>query len=351
MVRSTELQFCLIDSGVPKPIRRRAVRSRESVRSRAAFDALAADEDETVRHVIRPPERLVRLGHLGLPYGTVIPQKGTSVDLGYLLERALRAHGPNVAVSDEHRRLTYHDLEHRSARLVNALAGLGIRPGDAVVVLLSNRIEFAEIDIALARGGFVRVALNARLAVNDFLTSIDDCDARAVITETKFDQDISEIVAQHNVTWIRLGENAPSPALDYELLVQGASDTMTAPARLSTLPAWMSYTSGTTGKPKGIVLSHHALCSVIFNFGLEVGPITESSSILLTQALSHGAGYFLLAYLAAGAHALIMPRRRTWHRDTEAGPDDVVGPGATWRPDNLRDDRLRRRADQSATAR
>jgi acyl-CoA synthetase (AMP-forming)/AMP-acid ligase II len=228
------------------------------------------------------------------------------VDLGYLLERAIQSHRARLAVTDGSRSLRYGELGERSARLVNALAALGLRAGDSVVVLLTNRLEFAEIDIALARGGFVRVALNARLNVEDFSTCVDDSDARAIITESAFDEDAAELVTRHRLAWLRLGADGSAPAYDYEALLAGAPTTAAIPARSPSLPAWISYTSGTTGKPKGIILSHGALCSVAFNFGLEVGPITDQSSILLPQPLSHGAGYFLLAYLAAGATAVIM---------------------------------------------
>jgi acyl-CoA synthetase (AMP-forming)/AMP-acid ligase II len=228
------------------------------------------------------------------------------LDLGYLLERAIAGHRSKTAVTDGSRSLTYAEVGERSARLVNALTALGLNPGDPVVLLLSNRLEFAEIDVALARGGFVRVALNARLSLEDFSLSVDDCDARAIITEPSFDESAAELTRRHGLVWMRIGKDGPAPSRSYDATLAEASTSIEVPARDVSLAAWISYTSGTTGRPKGIVLSHGALCSVIFNFGLEVGPITDQESILLPQALSHGAGYFLLAYLAAGGCAHIM---------------------------------------------
>lgn len=229
------------------------------------------------------------------------------MDLAYMLRRAAFEYPEQTAVSDGTRSLTYTSVMNRARRLINVLSGLGLQTGDRVAVLLRNQIEYAEIDVGLACGGFVRVALNVRLGVEDFSYCVADADARAIITDSSFDQDAAELAARHGVAWIRLSHDEQAlPALDYETALAAASDSYTAPGNLADLPAWFSYTSGTTGRPKGVVLSHRALCHMVVNIALEFGPLSNRASFLFPQPLSHGAGYFQLSCLCTGATSYLM---------------------------------------------
>ena len=67
------------------------------------------------------------------------------------------------------------------------------------------------------------------------------------------------------------------------------------------------YTSGTTGRPKGVMLSHRAILQVAYNLKLETGPFSPGEKILLMQPMSHGAGFFVLPYWFAGGTCVIMP--------------------------------------------
>lgn len=229
------------------------------------------------------------------------------MDLAYLMRRASRDYGSRTAVSDGTKAMTFHQLISRAARLVNALDGLGLKPGDRVAILLRNRPEYAEVDMALACGGFVRVALNTRLGLEDFSYCMADADTRVVITESQFDEVAEELVQRHRLIWIRLGPGrVPSGAQAYESLLATGQEVFPVRPDLTDRPAWFSYTSGTTGRPKGVVLSHRALGHVIVNLALELGPLTDRTSMLFPQPLSHGAGYLQLAVLASGSTSFVM---------------------------------------------
>lgn len=226
------------------------------------------------------------------------------MDLAYLLRRGIRENAARPAVTTGQGRLSYRELQDQACRLANALAGLGLRRGDRVAVLLENRLEYPVVDVALAYAGLVRVALNVRMAGADFGYILRDCAARALLTQASFDETVAELVTDGEPRWIRLadGEPAQAGAHDYaELLAAASPDLPPTPASAGEL-AWIAYTSGTTGKPKGVMLSQGALAQVAVNLMVELGVETTSDSVLLVQPLSHGAGYFTLPYLACGGH-------------------------------------------------
>jgi acyl-CoA synthetase (AMP-forming)/AMP-acid ligase II len=229
------------------------------------------------------------------------------VDIRYFVQRAVRQWGSSAAVRSDDGSRSFAELDARASAFASGLARLvGLRPGDRVALLLENRLEYPEIDLALAYGGFVRVALNIRLSERDFAFALEDCGARAIVSEARFDEVVASLVDDHGVSWIRIGPEQPHAAAQpYETLHVSSGGTT---SRVDPdAPAWISYTSGTTGPPKGVVLSQTALLQVAANLMLELPP-APGSGILLPQPLSHGAGYFVLPYLLSGASVRVMRR-------------------------------------------
>lgn len=241
------------------------------------------------------------------------------MNLASLLRRAVQQHADRPAIVAPGKTRSYAEVDVRARKLVSGLRSRGIEPGDRVAVLLNNRIEYPEIDVALAYGGFVRVAMNARLGIRDFRLATEDCGARAIVSEPAFDDVVTTLHEEQSLQWIRL-DGAPDVAHgdDYESLLDGAQPCEPTFDHDERSLAWISYTSGTTGRPKGVMLSHAALVNVAFNLMLETGPASERDSVLLPQPLSHGAGYFVLAYLASGASV---------HVATDFDPEEIQARG------------------------
>jgi acyl-CoA synthetase (AMP-forming)/AMP-acid ligase II len=234
---------------------------------------------------------------------------GGGLSLPQLYRRAAVEQRGNPAAVCGGRERSFEALIDRAQRLANGLAGLGLTPGDRVAILLPNCLEYPEIDVGLSLAGLVRVGLNVRLGVEDFSFMLEDCQPRALISDETGDEVAAELAERFGVEWIRLGEGAgPDPARDYERLLESSSQRVVEVPRDPSAASWIVYTSGTSGRPKGIVLSERAVSSVAFNLMLDFGPIRPGKSILLPQPLSHGAGYFSVANLIAGAAMYITPR-------------------------------------------
>lgn len=210
-----------------------------------------------------------------------------------------------MAVDDGRTSWTLRELVARGERLANALDDL-VPIGATVGVLSHNSTSCVEADVGIALGRRVRVALNARLHLEDYRYITRDATLAALLHSPDFDEHADALAREFGLVTIRMDADDPH---DDELarLVAGAhGDTRVRNDDPEGL-AWISYTSGTTGKPKGVELSHRAVREVALNLLLELGPIVPGEQLVLTQPISHGAGYFVLPYLMSGAGVYVMP--------------------------------------------
>jgi fatty-acyl-CoA synthase len=203
-----------------------------------------------------------------------------------------------VAVDDGVRRLTAAGLVDRAERLANALEAAGAHPGTPIGVLSENRAAYVETDVAIAFLRGVRVALNARLHLDEHRFVAADSGMRVLLHSARFDEEASAL-RDDGVQTISLDE-------ELDQLITAASSTRVERQGDGEDPAWITYTSGTTGKPKGVVLSQRAIVEVARNLIAEFGPIGEGDVIVLPQPLSHGAGYFVLPWVASSGGVYVM---------------------------------------------
>ena len=154
--------------------------------------------------------------------------------------------------------VTWADLRDRVAALAGALGRRGVGPGDRVMVLMLNRTEFVESVLAANMIGAIAVPINFRLTPPEIAFLVEDCEARVMITESVLAPVAAGVRNLTSVlsTIVVAGDSGEDGLLSYEDLVNEPGDPARAADVPNESPALIMYTSGTTGRPKGAVLTH-----------------------------------------------------------------------------------------------
>ncbi len=230
------------------------------------------------------------------------------MNIGKLLTKSAGTFPNNLAIVHGSRRFTYTQFNARANRLANALYKLGVRQGDNVALLQSNYPEMLESMFACFKAGCGAVPINWRLHPNEFAFIIDHSDAKAVILSPEFNESMVDIrgrikKAQHRITL----SGAEGELLDYEKLISTESEEFTdAEVQVDDL-AWLFYTSGTTGTPKGAMLTHRNLLAMTMNFYADIRPGFGADDVALHAApLSHGSGLYALPNIGKAAANIIL---------------------------------------------
>lgn len=201
--------------------------------------------------------------------------------------RSFGASQPSVtAVVDGPRRVTYGQLESRSSRLAQALLGRGHRPGDRIAVLLDNRLEYCEIAAGIAKAGMVMVPLNPRLSTLEISYITEHSKTEAVVVDNAYRELVPSLTTIRTV----LAVDGDSPQESYDAALMGAEPTDPLLASDERAPFCVAYTSGTTGRPKGVVISHRSRSLTFLACALEWDLGVGRRSIAVAP-MSHGAGF------------------------------------------------------------
>ncbi len=221
------------------------------------------------------------------------------------------------------RSVSYADVHERATRLASRMRETGIRPGDRVAYLGPNHVAFAETMFATHMLGGVLVPLNFRLAAPEIAYMLRHSGASLLVYDPGCAETIRDLPGPYTVVALR----SPAPGEhDFETWVsQGDPDPVDVPVALDDV-ALILYTSGTTGRPKGAMLSHANLVWNCFNMMIGVD-VTSTEVTLISAPLFHVAALnqTMLPTFLKGGTSVIMP---SW--DVELCYDLIERHRVTW---------------------
>ena len=223
------------------------------------------------------------------------------MNLAHLLFRTARldpsaraiVHGPSPFAD-------YRELARRSGALASSLrARFGLYPGDRVAILMKNCPDYLVALYGAWWAGLAAVPVNAKLHPKEVQYILEDSGAKLVFITRDWANGVHEalqglavkpaIIETGRAEYAKLFEAPPAPMADVE------------PSDL----AWLFYTSGTTGRPKGAMLSHRNLMQMTFNYFTDVDSIAPEDCILHAAPMSHGSGLYNFAHVLRGAAQVI----------------------------------------------
>ncbi|WP_077086791.1 fatty-acid--CoA ligase FadD5 [Mycobacterium rhizamassiliense] len=226
------------------------------------------------------------------------------------LERHAMMQPQATALRFTGRTLTWADLQGRVAALAGALSRRGVGFGDRVMILMLNRPEFIESMLAINMLGAIAVPLNFRLTPAEIAFLVDDCEARVMITEAVLApvatgvRDVQSLLG----TIVVAGGASDDQVLGYEDLVDEPGEPQDLVDIPNDAPALIMYTSGTTGRPKGAVLTHTNLTGQTMTGLYTNGADINSDVGFIGVPLFHIAGVGnLLGGLLLGLPTVIYP--------------------------------------------
>lgn len=171
--------------------------------------------------------------------------------------------------------LHYGELSARAWRLAHALAGMGVSAGDRVALVANNRIETFEVLVACLRLGAAFTPLNWRLAVPELLDILGHSDARVLVYDGAHAEKAGAILeTRSDVRGLAFDGPARGGDLGYEATLAAASDAPDGLAHDPETIGMLLYTSGTTGRPKGVMIPHRQLFWNAINtvYATDLGP-------------------------------------------------------------------------------
>ncbi|MEM9745210.1 MAG: AMP-binding protein [Actinomycetota bacterium] len=208
-------------------------------------------------------------------------------------DRPAIAHGEDVHAN-------WATFAARTAAVAGGLrTRFGLADGDRVAILMTNRPEYLEALFAIWHAGLVAVPINARLHRDEIAYIVEASRSTVVLTDADHSDDVESLVPELDT--LDAVVVAPGPAWDD--LVGGASNALVD--RRPDDAAWLFYTSGTTGQPKGATLTHRNLLMMSLSYFADIDPIDETDSILHAAPISHGSGLYGLPHVARGAVSVI----------------------------------------------
>ena len=205
-----------------------------------------------------------------------------NVNIGHWIRQNAIIYPHKIATKTGDRSFTYRQLAERMNRLAHALIASGLKPGDRVALYLLNGYEYVEAVFACSAAGLIAVPLNWRLSQEELVFIMKDCQPKALVFHAMFEQQAALLAAECPSVSLSLSvahDGGPSPYESY--LQTGDPSDAVNPAVGGDDPHLIMYTAGTTGTPKGVILTHaNCFWQSVNGWALGVSPDTVALVIL-----------------------------------------------------------------------
>lgn len=221
--------------------------------------------------------------------------------LSRLFQRTVRMHGARPALtSGTVPPIDYAELDRRVRRLAHWLRhDRQLAPGERVAVLMKNCTEYAEALLAIWTAGLCAVPVNAKLHPQEVAYVLMDSGAKACVGGSDMLAALApalgpaarvDLLDAHGPAWRTVAENGEPPVALLDVLEHGKAEDF----------AWLFYTSGTTGRPKGVMLTHANMVMMALNFFADVQGVGPQDALVHVAPMSHGGGLYGIAYMIQG---------------------------------------------------
>jgi len=193
----------------------------------------------------------------------------------------------------------YGQLAHRAACIAGFLHEAGLAPGDRVALYMSNCPEYLEVLYGAWWAGLVVVPVNAKLHPCEVLFILRDAQAAALFVSDDLADGLLPLAGEAEA--LRCVIRGGSAAYRATLVAAPIAERHRAPDDT----AWLFYTSGTTGRPKGVMQTHRNLLTMSACYFTDVDPVDPDDAIVYAAPMSHGAGLYNFMHVLKGARHVV----------------------------------------------
>jgi acyl-CoA synthetase (AMP-forming)/AMP-acid ligase II len=247
----------------------------------------------------------------------------TWLNIGEIINVNATKYPHKLALKDRRRQLTFKELNIRTNKLANGFLKSGLKKGDKIAILSNNSIEFMEVYVAAAKGGLIVTPLNFRLHPDDISFIINNSDSKCLLVESRFQEATEKIweraeeLGFESVGRILIADEPAEGWKFYEDIVNLGENTY---PQIKTNPddTWVIlYTSGTTGRPKGVIRSHSSYTAFFLINEAEFSFTPQDYGMIL-MPLSHvNSTFYSFVFTYLGAPCYI-------HIEYNFDPEEVL---------------------------
>ncbi len=227
-----------------------------------------------------------------------------------LLERHAAARGTKIAYRDAHGAVSYAALRERTGNLAGHLADLGVGEKETVAILLPNGVAWVETCFAIARAGAISVPISYDATEPEIAYRLADASCRAIVTTAEHADLVAKLKAGAPFLSIVVLHDEGAKSAQYETLATTRSKSTPRDPDDIHSPAFILYTSGTTGRAKGVLLTVHGMLWIVAACWAPIAGLSERDTVLSPLPLFHSYALNLsvLGVLATGASEYVVEK-------------------------------------------